>query len=66
MITAICPDQILALFKDDATKAQGRLKAVEWMRGVLPDVRDGDEILIPNPETGALMSYTKQPRKTQA
>ena len=62
----VCPDDILALFRDEATKEEGRLRAVKWMESIMPDLCDGDEVLIPNPVTGKLLSFTKNGRQLQS
>jgi hypothetical protein len=62
----VCPDNILALFKSEDTKPEGRRRAVEWMRGIVDDLRPGDKLLIPNPETGELMEFEKGERALQS
>lgn len=65
-MTRICPDDILALFKDEATKSEGRRRAVEWMGTQVIDMRPGDKILIPDPETGKLIEMEKGQRALQS
>jgi hypothetical protein len=54
-----CPDDILALFDREETKHEGRKLAIEWMRQMVSTMNVGDRIMIPDPETGDLMDYTK-------
>lgn len=54
-----CPNAIFSLFDREETKAQGRAEAVRWMMTVVPHMKIGDRIIIPNPDTGEPMDYTK-------
>ena len=58
----ICPDEIVAMFKIEETKAAGRYKAFEWMKTQIAQMGVGDKMLIPDPETGNLMEYEKTER----
>ena len=62
----VCPDDILELFKDEATKPMARQKAADWMTAAVNEMTVGEKILIPHPETGKLMEYQKQARPLQS
>lgn len=55
-----CPDDILALFDRDDTKPDGRAKAIQWLKGIMPDIAVGDAVWIPDPETGELVRFVKE------
>lgn len=54
-----CPDEIFALFNEEATKPSGRQKAVEWMKGIMSQVRPGDVVIIPDAKTGDPVEMVK-------
>ena len=57
----ICPRRIFALFKtnDEEKLAEARGLASEWLLANIADLDLGGEIIIPDPETGEPMSWTK-------
>jgi len=64
----ICPPEIVRLIKSrsEKDKNRGRELAVKWMRQETDRLADGDQLLIPNPQTGELMPYTKTGRPLQS
>jgi hypothetical protein len=54
-----CPASILALFDREATKVEGRQKAIGWMKQMVAKISIGDAVWIPHPDTGELMRYVK-------
>lgn len=55
----VCPLHILKLFDDESTKAKGRLEAIKWLKS--QDLKPGQEVLMPNPNTGELEAHMKGP-----
>lgn len=62
-MTRTCPDHILDLFKQPATRAQGRWLAIKWAEQQVADMRAGDEIWLPHPVTGALECHKFEPEQ---
>lgn len=61
----VCPQQILDMFKgDEKQKGLARKLAIDWARAQVPTLIDGDELLMPDPETGELQSLTYGPPET--
>lgn len=58
--THVCPQDILDLFKNEETQATGLQRAVDWAKATLPQMGPHDEILMPHPETGELISFERQ------
>ena len=65
-MTRVCPDEILELFKSEETKPMARKKTADWMTAAVNEMKVGDKILIPHPETGELMEYRKDARQLQS
>jgi hypothetical protein len=65
-MTRICPDDILALFNSETTISEGRRRAVEWMGTQVTEMRPGDKLLMPDPETGKLIEMEKDRRALQS
>lgn len=61
----VCPPQIQAMFKgDDKQKALARKLVIDWAKAQVPTMIEGDELLIPDGETGELVSMTYGPPET--
>lgn len=54
-----CPENIVRMFDSESTIDEGRLKAIEWLKGEVQLMKAGETVLIPDPITGELMSFTK-------
>ena len=57
----VCPRRIFKLFKtrDPVELAEARGLAIEWLQANIADLELGGEIVIPDPETGDPISWTK-------
>lgn len=53
-----CPESIQSMFDHRAGLAKARQAAVDWLKQ--QDVRIGDTVFMPHPETGELISYVKE------
>ncbi len=54
-----CPASIFRLFESHLTIAEGRKQAIEWLEASINDISIGDTIVIPDPETGVEIEFTK-------
>lgn len=63
MATFICPKHITSMFEDGnaplAAKKRGRTLALAWCKSIMPSLKPGDVVLMPDPDTGDLEEYTK-------
>jgi hypothetical protein len=65
-MTKICPQEIFDLFKNNDTKSEGRRRSVEWMTSIVAELRPGDKLLVPDPETGEPTEMEMGVRKYQS
>lgn len=57
MTTWVCPEVILELFNAQHTKAAGRKATIEWLKAVVPQLRPGDTVMLPDADTGELTPW---------
>lgn len=55
-----CPENILRMF-DEGNKQQGMQEVLDWLQIIV--MVKGDVVLMPNPNTGELVSYIFDPEK---
>lgn len=54
-----CPDEILILWDNEETKAEGQTRAERWLVEQLGDMVVGDWIEVPHKETGEIVQLQK-------
>ena len=63
MARFVCPQRIVKLFRGGAAterqKAMARTLALAWCKEQLPNLKAGDEIMMPHPDTGAYEIHDK-------
>jgi hypothetical protein len=57
----ICPKRIFDLFKtrDEEKLGEARAMALEWIQANISELELGGEVILPDPETGEPISWTK-------
>ena len=52
-----CPEYIFRLFDRPNTKVAGRIAAITWLENQVVEI--GDMVLMPDPDTGEVVSFSK-------
>lgn len=57
-----CPEHLVRLFdtSNEKQKRRARAAVIKWLEGIRTSMLPGDVVLLPDPNTGVLMSWERE------